>query len=124
MDNEQEYTNDGKGVVLENRSITETVRNLFMKQAEWTSAELNDKVGWQFSQAVHFCRKNHNMNIKTYAIGGHKYMYKLEAGEYHPPIRTVTPEKLKTLRELANDSWNVDDTVCQQNMAKIRELLA
>ena len=32
-------------------------------------------------------------------------------------------ERLPAISALATDEWNVDDTICQQNMAKIRALL-
>jgi hypothetical protein len=76
----EEYSNKGKGLVFENHKTTEEIANLFLERPLWLSAELNEKVGWQFSQAVFWLRKR-GWKIKTVSLGGHQFAYQLvEAG--------------------------------------------
>lgn len=35
----------------------------------------------------------------------------------------IVIEIVREIEALVNDPWNVDDTVCQQNMKKIKQLL-
>jgi hypothetical protein len=56
----QPYTNQGK--------------ELFNERAYWTSQELNDRVGWQFSQAIYSLRRK-GMAIVTLRIGPKAYAY-------------------------------------------------
>lgn len=70
------YTNRGKGQVARNHKTTEKVADLFRMNPLWLSAELNEAVGWQFSQAVFWLRRA-GWNIKTVALGGHQFAYQL-----------------------------------------------
>jgi hypothetical protein len=70
----QPYTNQGKGLVLKNDSTTKKVAELFDERAYWTSQELNDRVGWQFSQAIYSLRRK-GMAIVTLRIGPKAYAY-------------------------------------------------
>jgi hypothetical protein len=72
------YTNPGKGVVLTSDSVTSRLADLFNERARWTSAELNERLGWQFSQAVYALRRR-GWKITTVKIGPRAYAYQREA---------------------------------------------
>lgn len=80
--NATEYSNRGKGLVLVDGKTADKVANLFKERQVWLSAELNDKVGWQFSQAVYYLRRR-GWNIKTICLGNRMFGYRLAAT---PPI--------------------------------------
>jgi len=71
-----EYANEGKGLVLSNDKTADEVAILFGEKPVWLSAELNEKVGWQFSQAVYGLRKR-GWSIKTLALGRRMFAYGL-----------------------------------------------
>lgn len=71
-----EYSNRGKGLIANNPSTTEAVAELFAERRLWLSADLNDRVGWQFSQAIFHLRRA-GWNIKTVCLGEKQYAYKL-----------------------------------------------
>ena len=72
------YTNPGKGTVLINESAANRLAHLFDERATWTSAELNARMGWQFSQAVHALRKR-GVPITTLKLGPRRYAYRRDA---------------------------------------------
>ena len=71
-----EYANQGKGLVLSNDRTADEVAELFGQKPVWLSAELNERVGWQFSQAVYSLRKR-GWSIKTLALGKRMFAYGL-----------------------------------------------
>lgn len=70
------YTNPGKGTVLENQSSAAQLLELFEEKPFWENAELNAKLGWQFSQAVFTLRKK-GLNITTERLGHRRFGYRL-----------------------------------------------
>lgn len=70
------YTNEGHGVVLENKKTAERLLELFEQKPLWTSKELNNILGWQFSQAVYSLRKK-GKHILTQKIAPRQYAYEL-----------------------------------------------
>jgi len=68
------YTNAGKGIVLTKDSTTKRVADLFDERPYWTSKELNELVGWQFSQAI-FALRRRGWAIRTLRIGPHAFAY-------------------------------------------------
>jgi hypothetical protein len=72
--NAEPYTNPGKGTVLENATVADRLAALFDDRAYWTSKELNDRLGWQFSQAV-FSLRRRGMTIQTLRIGPRAFAY-------------------------------------------------
>ena len=72
----EEYTNRGKGLVFADNNLVERVAQLFKEKPIWLSAELNREVGWQFSQAVYYLRRQ-GWKIKTLALGGRMFAYKV-----------------------------------------------
>jgi hypothetical protein len=42
--------------------------------------------------------------------------------ELHAQLKSVL-ERVRQIEQLVNDEWNVDDTICQQNMKKIQQIL-
>ncbi len=72
-----EYSNRGKGLVLVDKQRTERLAELFREKPIWLSAELNEQIGWQFSQAV-FALRRAGYKIKTLSLGGRMFAYKLE----------------------------------------------
>lgn len=75
-----EYTNEGKGIVLDNSSTAGILATMFDKKPFWTSAELNDALGWQFSQAVYNLRRQ-GLKIITRRLGARKFGYELIPNE-------------------------------------------
>jgi len=71
------YTNPGKGTVLTSDSITSRLAALFMQKPVWTSMELNELIGWQFSQAVYALRRK-GWRITTVKLGPKQYAYRYE----------------------------------------------
>lgn len=70
------YTNEGYGIVLENKGTAGIVGEMFNEKPFWESTELNDKVGWQFSQAIYTLRKK-GFNIVTERLGHKRFGYRL-----------------------------------------------
>ena len=69
-----DYTNQGFGLVLSQKGAgPRLLLDMFQRQNVWTSAALNDRLGWQFSQYVYALRKRHV--IKTERIGYRKFQY-------------------------------------------------
>ena len=68
------YTNPGKGLVLTNDSITGRVAALFDANPFRESRELNELVGWQFSQAVYALRRR-GWRIQTLRLGPRRFAY-------------------------------------------------
>ncbi len=75
---ENAYTNDGNGTVLVNMKTADKLMALFNQRDEWTSAALNELLGWQFSQAVYALRRRGH-NIVTRRIGPRQYAYRFVA---------------------------------------------
>lgn len=71
------YTNEGRGLVLKNGTTAALLADLFVQKPTWTSVELNDRLGWQFSQAV-FSLRQKGYDIKTVRIGPRRFCYTLE----------------------------------------------
>lgn len=61
-------TNAGFGIVAVNWSDVDRMENLFEEKARWTSEELNDEIGWQFSQAIYGLRKRYKRDNRPYVI--------------------------------------------------------
>lgn len=86
MQVETDYANPGFGLVLENMTTADTIMNLFDQKSFWTSTELNEIVGWQFSQGIFTLRRRlaklkprdplYGAKIKTVHINGNKYGYR------------------------------------------------
>ena len=70
------YTNDGKGIILENATTAARLMGLFQEKPFWENTELNDRLGWQFSQAVFSLRKR-GLKITTERLGHRKFGYRL-----------------------------------------------
>ncbi len=82
--NIQEYVGPGYPFVIEPDESTVTrLKGLFNQKDVWTSAELNERLGWQFSQAIFYfrraLRKDGTFRILTEALGDRKYQYRLIA---------------------------------------------
>jgi len=85
-----EYCNAGKGVVLVNEGTVEQVAELFGDQDLWLNADLNDAVGWQFSQAIYALRQR-GWLIKTLRVVGNVFASKwMGMGEPLKKRREVT----------------------------------
>lgn len=74
--NAKVYTNQGKGQVARNGDTIKKVANLFNEKSIWLSPELNERVGWQFSQAIFWLRKR-GWVINTVSFGHHIFGYQL-----------------------------------------------
>lgn len=70
------YTNEGKGTVLENQTTAAIVNGLFQEKSFWESSELNEHVGWQFSQAIYSLRRK-GLKIVTERLGHRRFGYRL-----------------------------------------------
>lgn len=68
------YTNPGKGTILTQESTTNQLAILFDEKPFWTSSELNDRVGWQFSQGI-FSLRRRGIKIRTLKLGPRSYGY-------------------------------------------------
>ena len=73
---DEPYDNPGKGYVLTNDSITGRVAALFQAKPFRESRELNELVGWQFSQAVYALRQR-GWRIQTLKLAPKRYAYQL-----------------------------------------------
>lgn len=72
--------NEGYGLVLTNGSTTDRLAHLFTIKPLWTSKELNEELGWQFSQAVFNLRqrmKGTDTKIFTRHLGKREYAYEM-----------------------------------------------
>ena len=79
----EDYTNEGFGLVFTDQSKADTLENMFKVKSFWTNVELNDRLGWQFSQAIYALRHRKNsMNIVTVHLGGRRYAAELRPGQY------------------------------------------
>lgn len=76
LQNAQNYVNMGKGLVLKNSETVEKLKGLFGFKPIWLSYELNEKLGWQFSQAVFYLRKQ-GYDITTLKLSPRVFAYKL-----------------------------------------------
>ena len=72
----QEYTNQGKGLVLKNSETVAKLKGLFGIKPVWLSCELNERLGWQFSQAVFYLRRQ-GYEIMTLKLSARVFAYKL-----------------------------------------------
>lgn len=73
---DEPYTNRGKGEVLTNDSVTSQVAALFKAKPFRESSELNELVGWQFSQAVYALRQR-GWRIQTLRLAPRRFAYQL-----------------------------------------------
>lgn len=76
IDKAREYANPGKGLVFKDHKTIERVAGLFVSAPIWLNRELNQLVGWQFSQAVYHLRRS-GWKIKTVCLGKSQYAYQL-----------------------------------------------
>ena len=76
VEQDEPYTNPGKGLVLTNDSITSRVASLFKAKPFRESSELNELVGWQFSQAVYALRQR-GWRIQTLRLAPKRFAYQL-----------------------------------------------
>lgn len=70
------YSNPGKGTVLTNTTTANQLLALLKEQPYRTNRELNDLLGWQFSQAV-FTLRRRGFKILTLHIGPRTYATQL-----------------------------------------------
>lgn len=71
------YSNPGYGTVLKpSQKAIERLKLLFDQRPIWLSAELDKEVGWQFSQAVFYLRRQGYV-IQTMKLTNRVYAYKL-----------------------------------------------
>ena len=77
-----EYRGEGYPFVFVDGTKVAELKALFNDRAEWTSAELNERLGWQFSQAVYGLRQQLRKSfpglcIVTENLGHRQYRYRL-----------------------------------------------
>jgi hypothetical protein len=80
------YTNQGKGLVFGATSAQiEHLMVCFGQRARWYNYELNEKLGWQFSQVIYAARQlGHNivtLRMKAADIGGRTGVFAYELRE-------------------------------------------
>lgn len=78
LDTAEAYRNKGKGLVFVDYKAADKVAKLFDARPIWLSAELNEAVGWQFSQAI-FQLRRWGWKIDTVSVGRRMFAYKLIA---------------------------------------------